>query len=192
MVGGGSGRELIVKEMPVNPNHHGAPRSKSGYEQRLHSAITKVKEHLCCIVLECKSVQPLEKPVGRSPLKLEVEAPWNCSNSSAGKMRQTKQVNACIYWSTISGCLGICQWVNTYRKCGISMLWNIVQAWERTLSFTVKWIKLHFHLWLITSDAKDKGPLSSLTSITLSSSSQRVVEWLILEVRMQWGRGIDN
>lgn len=39
--GGESGRELIIRGMPVNQNRSGAPRRKSGYEQRLHSAITK-------------------------------------------------------------------------------------------------------------------------------------------------------
>lgn len=38
---GESGRELIIRGMPVNQNRSGAPRRKSGYEQRLHSAITK-------------------------------------------------------------------------------------------------------------------------------------------------------
>lgn len=38
---GGSGRELIIRGMPVNQYCSGAPRRKSGYEQRLHSAITK-------------------------------------------------------------------------------------------------------------------------------------------------------
>lgn len=41
LLGRGSGRELIIRGMPVNQNHGGVPRRKSGYEQRLHSAITE-------------------------------------------------------------------------------------------------------------------------------------------------------